>query len=130
MSDVFPKRQKNFIINFREITSKCLQNFSQNFRKIIIQFLGKVPMSAAFFKVFLKLVHRSHFRTTFNYVSKTVTQFSQIFSKFHYFSAQFLRCFFTGVSKLFRINSTLPCNFSKAPTKKYEIFLKFQICFQ
>ncbi len=99
--------------------SRVFLKFSQNYHSISWKSTYKCYIYLSFTKTCLLFT----FRNTFKYVSKTVTQFSQIFSKFHYISAQFLRCFLTGVSKFFRINSTLSCNFNKTPTKKYEIFI-------
>ncbi len=90
------------------------QKFSQNFCKIIIQFLGKAPINAKFFRYFLKLVYRSLFKC----LSKTFQNFLN-FLKSSLNFALFCRGFPTSLSHFFfRINSNLFCNFSKALLQK------------
>ncbi len=87
---------------------------SQNFCSIILQFLEKVPINANFSEFFknLFIVHISeHF---YKCLSKTVSEFSQFFSKFRLISVQFLLNFPTDFFKCFKMNSNLSCNFSKA----------------
>ncbi len=102
------------------------QEFSQDSCKIILQFFGKVPINAKFYRLSRKLVYFSHFWTLFKCLSKTVLKFSKFFFKislnFCAISPQFpYRLFKT----IFTINSNLSCNFSKAHTQKYEILEKF-----
>ncbi len=73
--------------NFRK-NLKISQEFSQGFWKIILQFLGNIPVNAKFFKIFLKFVYYSHFWTLF--VSfKNYFRIFPIFFLFHQISAQF-----------------------------------------
>ncbi len=53
------------------------KEFSQNFWKIIPQFLGKTSINARFSKVFSQLAYGSHFRTICKYLSKNVSEFSE-----------------------------------------------------
>ncbi len=92
------------------------QEFPQDFCKIILQFLGKVPLQMIFFlEFFKKLFYFSHLWTLFKGFSRTVSTFLVNFIKF-------LRRFFAvsleAVQSFFRIKSKLSWNFSKPPTVK------------
>ncbi len=72
-----PKSSWNFRKNFRYfygIISKCNENF--------LQFLGKIPINAKFFRVFSKFVYCSNFWTLFRYFPKTVFRIFNNFIKF------------------------------------------------
>ncbi len=86
------------------------------------------------FWVFLKLVYRSHSGILFKYLSKTVLEFSQIFSKFHYLLHNFFTIIqsypiislklLTEVWNLTEISEKLFSNFCKFISKCLENFFK------
>ncbi len=101
------------------------QKFSQDFCKSIFQFLGKVPINARFFTIFVNLflIHIFEHLSAFQQLLYNFPNFFQNFIKF-------LRNFSTVSSLAFqtfsRINLDL-CNFFKVSIEKSEIFMKYQI---
>ncbi len=123
----FFKSLQNFL-SYTKFPPKCLENFSKNFPFFLKNFLQCYKIM---FTYFLKYYFLKFFKNYAKLSAKFQHSFPKTILKFYQNIRIFLSLPQCSCIVLFqnfsKINSKLPCNFSKAPSWKWKIFPKFHI---